>query len=146
MGVSGLVVNVTPADIDAQTTATTKVNFLNALESALKSFIEDGNITESPVWIIKELPEDFGVSRPVDDKTASERVRELLNKCEIVLHTEAESPDDEWAGKVMCDETGDNYGTSTYWIFKLSKSQFTDSNYAVVDKSGVKPTINWGFS
>ncbi|NMG05610.1 hypothetical protein [Brasilonema sp. UFV-L1] len=62
------------------------------------------------------------------------------------MKTEPEDSSDEWAGQVMYDETGEKFGTSNYWIFELSNSPFTDINVAVVDKAGIKPTLNWGFS
>ncbi|MCP4105142.1 MAG: lamin tail domain-containing protein [Desulfobacteraceae bacterium] len=146
--VSGLTIDIAPADIEAQTTPDTKVNFFDALRKAIKSFIEDGNLRESPLWILKEMSGDFGLPANADAKTAGEKVRELLNTsgCKLVLNTDPESPDDKWAGKVMCDDTGESFGTTHYWIFKLSRSPFTDINNAVVDKSGTKPAINWGFS
>jgi hypothetical protein len=146
LGVPSLVINIKSADIEALTTPETKVSFLDALRSAINSFIEDGSNSESPLWIVQELPEDYGLPNNVDAKTASEKVRELLNECELTLKTEPEDFSDEWAGKVMYEETGEKFGTSNYWIFEITKSQFTDINYAVVDKAGVKPTINWGFS
>ncbi|WP_157951102.1 hypothetical protein, partial [Cyanothece sp. BG0011] len=89
---------------------------------------------------------EYGLSDNPNAQEMNAKMKELLNDCGIKLLTDAEDPADEWAGKVMCDETGESYGTNSYWIFKLSPSQFTDINYAVVDKAGVKPTINWGFN
>jgi len=148
LGVSGLTTDIASADIEAQITPDTKVSFSDALRSAIKSFIEDGSLRESPLWILREIPGDYGLPPDADDKTAGEKVRELLNTsgCRIILNAEPESPDDEWAGKVVCDDTGENFGTTRYWIFKLSNSPFTDCNYAVIDKTGTKPPVNWGFS
>ena len=148
MDVSGLITDFASADIEDQTTPDIRVNFSDALRSAIKSFIEDGSLRESPLWILREIPGDYGLPDDADDKTAGEKVRELLNTsgCRIILNTEPESPDDEWTGKVICDDTGENFGTSGYWIFELSNSPFTDSNYAVIDKTGTKPAVNWGFS
>lgn len=146
LGVPDLVINIKSADIEALTTPETKLSFLEALRSAIESFISDGSKSESPLWIVQELPKEYGLPDNVDAPTASEKVRELLNQCELTLKTEPEDSSDEWAGQVMYDETGEKFGTSNYWIFELSKSQFTDINYAVVDKAGIKPTLNWGFS
>ena len=146
LGVPDLVIDIKSADIAALTTPETKLSFLEALRSAIESFIEDGTKSESPLWIVQELPKEYGLPDNVDAQTASEKVRELLNQCSLTLKTEPEDSSDEWAGQVMFDETGEKFGTSNYWIFELSKSQFTDINYAVVDKAGIKPTLNWGFS
>ncbi|MEL4895886.1 LamG-like jellyroll fold domain-containing protein [Crocosphaera sp. Alani8] len=146
LGVSGLTVNITETDIKQLMTPQTKVNFLDAFSAAMKSFIEDGSLSESPLYILQELPEEYGLSDSPNEQEINTKVKELLNACGVELITDAEDPADEWAGKVMCDETGESYGTNSYWIFKLSPSQFTDLNYAVVDKVGVQPTINWGFS
>ncbi|MGB5595056.1 MAG: lamin tail domain-containing protein, partial [Crocosphaera sp.] len=146
LGLSGLKVNISESDIKQLMTPQVKVSFLDAFRSAMKSFMEDGNLGESPLYILKELPGEYGLSDEPNAQEINEKMKELLNDCGIELITDAEDPTDEWAGKVMCDETGENYGTNSYWIFKLSPSQFTDMNYAVVDKAGVKPTINWGFS
>ncbi|MDJ0660789.1 MAG: lamin tail domain-containing protein [Crocosphaera sp.] len=146
LGISGLKVNISETDIKQLMTPQTKVNFLEAFRMAMKSFMEDGNLSESPLNILQELPGEYGLSDNANAQEMNEKMQELLNDCGIELLTDAEDPADEWAGKVMCDETGESYGTNSYWIFKLSPSQFTDMNYAVVDKAGVKPTINWGFS
>jgi hypothetical protein len=146
LGISGLKVNISETDIKQLMTPQTKVSFLDAFRSAMKSFMEDGNLGESPLYILQELPGDYGLSDEPNAKEINEKMKELLNDCGIELMTDAEDPADEWAGKVMCDETGETYGTNSYWIFKLSPSQFTDINYAVVDKAGVEATINWGFS
>ncbi|MDJ0843249.1 lamin tail domain-containing protein [Crocosphaera sp.] len=146
LGISGLKVNISETDIKQLMTPQTKVSFLDAFRMAMKSLMEDGNLSESPLNILQELPGEYGLSDHPNAQEMSEKMKELLNNCGIELITDAEDPADEWAGKVMCDETGESYGTNSYWIFKLSPSQFTDMNYAVVDKAGVKPTINWGFS
>lgn len=146
LGVPDLVINIKSADIEALTTPETKLSFLEALRSAIFSFISDGSKSESPLWIVQELPKEYGLPDNVDAQTASEKVRELLNQCSLTLKTEPEDSSDEWAGQVMYDETGEKFGTSNYWIFELSSSPFTDINYAVVDKAGIKPTLNWGFS
>ncbi len=148
LGVSGLTVNVDVKDIESLRTSGTEVEFPDALRRAINSFVSDGNMSESPMWMMSANPGDYGLEDGAGKAAASAKIRELLNTsgCSIILFTEAEDPSDEWAGRVMCDETGDAYGTSSYWIFKLSDSPFTDSNTAVVDKSGNKPTINWGYS
>lgn len=146
LGISDLKVNISESDIKQLMTPQVKVSFLEAFRSVMKSFMEDGNLSESPLYILQELPDEYDLSDNPNDQEMNSKIKELLNDCGIELMTDAEDPADEWAGKVMCDETGEMYGTNSYWIFKLSPSQFTDINYAVVDKAGVEPTINWGFS
>lgn len=146
LGVPDLVINIKLADIEALTTQQTKLSFFEALRSAIFSFISDGSKSESPMRIVQELPKEYGLPDNVDAPTASEKVRSLLNQCSLTLKTEPEDSSDEWAGQVMYDETGEKFGTSNYWIFELSDSPFTDINYAVVDKAGIKPALNWGFS
>lgn len=148
LGVLDLEVKIDPTDIEALTTSNTEVKFPDALRSAINSFVSDGNMSESPLWMMNENPGDYGLADGAGKAAASAKVRELLNTsgCSLTLYTDAEDPEDEWAGKVMCDETGDGYGTASYWICKLSDSPFTDSNTTVVDKTGNQPTIHWGYS
>lgn len=148
LGVPLLQVNISPGDVEALTTSETKVGFLEALRGAISCLTSDDKLKESPRWILKELPGEYGLSNKVDARTTREKLLELLNGsgCSIALITQAETVDDEWAGKVLCDETGERFGTTRYWIFVLRDSPFTDINYAVVDKTGKKPTICWGFS
>ncbi|NMG11191.1 hypothetical protein [Brasilonema sp. UFV-L1] len=78
LGVPGLVINIKLADIEALTKQQTKLSFLEALRSAIESFISDGSKSESPLWIMQELPKEYGLPDNVDAPTASEKVRELL--------------------------------------------------------------------
>ncbi len=148
LGVSGLAVNIDPEDIERLAASDSEIKFSDALRQAINSFVSDSNMSESPMWMMNASPSEYGLEDGAGKAAMSAKVRELLNTsgCSLTLFTEAEDSSDEWVGKVMCDETGDSYGTGSYWIFKLERSPFTDSNTAVVDKSGNKPTINWGYS
>ncbi|MCB9762569.1 MAG: hypothetical protein H6739_22410 [Alphaproteobacteria bacterium] len=146
-GVPDLPVPITPEEIGAMSGDEVRVPFLEALDGALTELIHSRALTESPLWILYEMPGDYGLGTPVDAQQAKARLRELLNTsgCALTLFTDPQSGADAWAGVVPLEETGERLGTSDYWIFKLKRSPFTDANLAAVHKRTGERRC-WGFS
>ena len=147
LGLSGLAVEIDAQKIEAMRAGGVAVDYPAAVEAALTCFTTDGSLSESPVWIVNELALDYGLSESADQAAVTARVKELMRLpgTSLRLYAEAEDPNDEWAGVVMCEQTGERYRTSSHWIFALTPSQFTDENTAVVDKQ-TGETVCWGFS
>eukprot|EP00921_Rhytidocystis_pertsovi_P015085 GHVQ01024126.1.p1 GENE.GHVQ01024126.1~~GHVQ01024126.1.p1 ORF type:complete len:262 (-),score=59.62 GHVQ01024126.1:1213-1998(-) len=202
----------------------TPVTFHTALRHALTSLCEDGTLRESPLWVLREIPGDYGLGSTGVERGGDEerrKVREYLDRCtiELISYDVDDGQDDtgeadgrvggDGGGKLVgnvvgedgmevgqgkgsgdvdgvngikggekgcrggredrkieCDETGECFESSRYWIFVVNPSEFTDVNYVVVDKfvdrrdlserrgpgstvemaGGRVRVLNWGFS
>lgn len=146
LNVEGLLINILSEDIDSQTDGNLVVAFEDALQQAIYSLLNDGQVDESPLWVVENLPEEYGLSGCVDMDIFKNKVRELLNEESPILRlkTELESEQSQWQGKVICHSTDEIYGTHRYWIFELVNSPFSDISYVAIDKLGEKPSCCWG--
>jgi hypothetical protein len=161
LGVPNLRHNISDADVKAQTTPQTKIDCVDAFRKALKSFIEDGNGEFSAFAEVKEAPDFFGLPDGTNDpKLISEKVREIIDsKCYIKLYAfNPQELDDDapvnnevvysfWRDMVegYAQQYNCNPNVTESWLFMLTSDTFSSNNCAIVDKAGVKPTVNWGF-
>jgi hypothetical protein len=129
-GVPYLPLTCPEREIKAQSSS--GVPFDAALESALRSFLEDDSDVESPLSLVRGEAEEKGMG-PV------ELLRRYMNQAasSLVL-VPREGPDSH-------PEHGESVVKN--WVFRLSLPQLSDHIYwAVVDRSGLKPTYNYGFN
>ncbi len=142
----GLTIDISQQDIDVQSVSSMNVSFDEALKKAVFSLLNDGSMDESPIWLLSEMPEEYGLSGDINPEVLTQHARTLINESSatLTLFTEETSSDDEWVGVVMNGSTGSKYTIKDYWIFKLVNNPFIDLNYVVVDKSGNQPTCCWG--
>jgi|GEM_PF-1111256 len=153
-GIPNLKVNISTAEIEAQITPQIKVNCVDAFRKAIKSFIEDGSGELSAFAEVKEYPSAYELPDGNNDaKLISEKVRETLNNsCSIrlVAFNSQDPEDNEYSfWKDMVEGYAKIYHCNPNlhdsWIFMLSSDKFNNYNCALVDKAGIKPTVNWGF-
>ena len=161
-GVPKLVIEADPANVEEQTTMFfCKVGFIQALQQAIQSFIEDGRNPDSPVGTIIadpgafDLPEvksktpvselvrswmgDRDAFLPYDGKTApaaSELVRSWMNEptSKIILCT----PEYRYL-----PENGERVEEN--WIFRLYVKPSRSIHWAIVGREGVKEVYNYGY-
>ncbi|MEG4274534.1 MULTISPECIES: hypothetical protein [unclassified Microcoleus] len=132
LGVPQLTVEVSPSAINEQMGSDSKVTFVDALQLAIRSFLEDGSDAESPLSLILnnvELPE--GV-----DNAATEELRSYLNKPTSTLTLL--SSESEYQA-----EHGETVDSN--WIFLLKTREFSHLHWVIIDRSGVKAPYNYGF-
>lgn len=161
-GLPQLIVEAEAAAIEAQTAIEGKISFSEALKLAIQSFLEDGRNYDSPVGAIAadppaNLPEvpdgsaavsdivsawmgDRESSLPYEPKIAlgaTELVRSWMNdpNSKIILCT----PDYQYL-----PEEGESIEDN--WIFHLVLEQTPALHWAVVNRSGIKPVYNYGYS
>lgn len=110
-----------------------KVTFENALRSALKSFMEDGTDPESPLGLIEN---GFPDKSEKEQKTI---LFDYLNRPSTSL--KLVSADTEAGYPERGEPIQEN------WLFYLSIKSYSDHlQWAIVDRSGKKPTYNYGFN
>lgn len=108
------------------------VTFLEALTSALESFLEDGTNEESPRSLVAMAPAD---RCPSDDLRA--RVVCFLNQETAYFEL--------YGSAGFAPEEGEPL--SQNWIFILRAESLSDHiQWAIVDRAGVEPTYNYGFN
>ncbi len=157
LGVPNLKHDISDADVKRQTTPQTIVSCVDAFRKALKSFMEDGT---GELSVYTETKEDYVPSGTNDPKVISDKVREIIDtKCgiELVSFTSQDEEDTEdnenyntwdyWKDMVKgySRQYNCNPNLNDSWLFLLRSKQFNVFGCAVVDKAGIKPTVNWGF-
>lgn len=158
LGVPNLKHKISDADVDRQTTPQIRVSCVEAFRKALKSFMEDGSGELSLYAETKEYEIPEGTTDP---KVISDKVREIIDttcRIELVSFTpqdEEDTEDDDnhhamwfyWRDMVAsyARQYNCNPKLNDSWLFMLRSDQFDVYGCAVVDKAGIKPTVNWGF-
>ncbi|MBW4597276.1 MAG: hypothetical protein KME46_31370 [Brasilonema angustatum HA4187-MV1] len=139
LGVTKLTVVVDFDQLKIQIRKGGKVTFIDALESAIRSFIEDGNDTQSPVGVIELEPETFDLPSDADRAKVSEAIRGYMNlpSAEItLLHKDSDFKYPPQQGESIEEN----------WIFLLSLSDLCYNWFwAIVDRKGINKTYNYGF-
>jgi hypothetical protein len=139
LGVPELTVVADADHVAAQTDLGGSVSFADALGSAIKSFLEDGdNNIETVVGLVQNDPGAYDLPEDVDVAAITEFLRELLNQpsSEVILL------DPEYR---FLPEDGETVEQN--WIFRLEMPNlFSDLMWAIVPRSGSKPAYNYGFS
>jgi len=157
LGVPNLKHRISDADVKGQTTPQTIVSCVDAFRKALKSFMEDGTGELSVYAEAKDYHLPDGTNDP---KLISDKVREIIDtKCQLQLvsftsQDEEDTEDNEnhatwyyWKNMVesYAYQYNCNPNLNDSWLFMLRSDQFSVFGCAVVDKAGIKPTVNWGF-
>jgi len=136
LGVPKLIVQASPSGVNKQMALQGKVTFIQAVKLATTNFLEDDNDPESPLALILEQPDAYGLPEGVDKAAATEFLRSHLNQptVKMLLHT----PKMGYA-----PENGETIADN--WIFQLNIDDGV-IHWAIVDRSGVKAPYNYGFS
>lgn len=110
--------------------------FLEALEAAITSFVEDGEDDQSPLGLIEADPSAYDLSDEPDHEELQNAVRDFMNAgdSQLTLIT-PESP--------LQPDGGEN--PSKFWVFLLQMPSLSEHRWwAIVDKNGRHDTYNYG--
>ncbi|WP_337867884.1 hypothetical protein [Meiothermus sp.] len=110
--------------------------FLEALEAAIRSFIEDSDDDESPLGLIEADPSAYDLSDEPDTDELQNAVKDFMNAgdSQLTLIT-PESP--------LQPDGGEN--PQKFWIFLLEMPTLSEHRWwAIVDKNGRNETYNYG--
>lgn len=110
--------------------------FLEALEAAITSFIEDGDDDQSPLGLIGADPSAYDLSDEPEPEELQNAVRDFMNAgdSQLTLIT-PESP--------LQPDGGEN--PNKYWVFLLQMPSLSEHRWwAIVDKNGCRNTYNYG--
>lgn len=110
--------------------------FLEALEAAITSFVEDGEDGQSPLGLIEADPSAYDLSDEPDHEELQNAVRDFMNAgdSQLTLIT-PESP--------VQPDGGEN--PSKFWVFLLQMPSLSEHRWwAIVDKNGRRDTYNYG--
>ncbi|RIH83598.1 hypothetical protein Mlute_02150 [Meiothermus luteus] len=110
--------------------------FLEALEAAIRSFIEDGSDEQSPLGLIEADPSAYDLSEEPDPEELQNAVRDFMNAgdSQLTLIT-PESP--------LQPDGGEN--PEKFWVFLLHMPTLSEHRWwAIVDKNGRNETYNYG--
>jgi hypothetical protein len=110
--------------------------FLEALEAAITSFVEDGEDDQSPLGLIEADPSAYDLSDEPDHEELQNAVRDFMNAgdSQLTLIT-PESP--------VQPDGGEN--PSKFWVFLLQMPSLSEHRWwAIVDKNGRHDTYNYG--
>ncbi|GIW25699.1 hypothetical protein [Meiothermus sp.] len=110
--------------------------FLEGLEAAIRSFIEDDADDESPLGLIEADPSAYDLSDEPDRDELQNAVRDFMNAgdSQLTLIT-PESP--------LQPDGGEN--PDKFWVFLLQMPTLSEHRWwAIVDKNGRNETYNYG--
>lgn len=113
-----------------------EAGFLEALEKAITSLIEDGEDPESPLGLIQTDPSAYDLSEEPELDEMQNAVRDFMNAgdAKLTLIT-PDSP--------LKPDGGENL--NKFWVFLLEMPTLSEHRWwAVVEKSGRKETYNYG--
>lgn len=110
--------------------------FLEALEAAIRSFIEDSDDDESPLGLIEADPSAYDLSDEPDTDELQNAVKDFMNagdsQLTLITPESALQPDG-----------GEN--PQKFWIFLLEMPTLSEHRWwAIVDKNGRNETYNYG--
>ena len=133
LGVPQLTVEARPAEVRAQQSPY-KVSFETALELAIRSFLEDGDNNESPIAIVANRLDLFGLPNAADAAAIREKVRQLMDdaRSSLVLLRRTQTP-----------EGGERVAGN--WIFHLRLPDDDHLYWAVVNRISMS-VYNYGFN
>jgi hypothetical protein len=113
------------------------ISFEDALKSAIQSYLTDGTKSDSPYWLIEQVPDDYGLNY---DNNSAENITQVLydylndghSTIELIT-SESKFPPEE--GEKITDN----------WVFLLKASRFSASlHWAIVPRNGNK-VYNYGY-
>jgi len=110
--------------------------FLEALEAAITSFIEDGEDDQSPLGLIKADPSAYDLSEEPECDELQNAVRDFMNAgdSQLTLIT-PESP--------LQPDGGEN--PNKFWVFLLQMPSLSQHRWwAIVEKNSRHETYNYG--
>lgn len=123
------------------------ISFEQALRNALNSFLKDGEHIESPRSLVEnvhELFRDRFENEAAWDAALTAKVREYLSENSQLAHHPLRALTDDEA---LFNRPENGETTAQNWIFQLSLRNLSDHVYwAISDRTGVKPTYNYGFN
>lgn len=140
LGLGEMTVSISEAEAERQAELGGTVGFEQALRASLESFLEDGEEPDSFLYMLNELGPLDGA--PEDPKEA---VRFFLNRPSTSLFLVPQVvTDKDKAQGVFPPENGEPVRES--WVFTARCPDLSDTlRWAVTDRSGAKPTYNYGF-
>lgn len=133
-GLVNMTIDIPEAEVEYQSAKFKNiVSFEDALRSALKSFMEDGTDSASPLGQI--FDDYYGES----EKRQKEILFEYMNRSDTYLELVSSDEGIESA------EGGES--TKENWIFYLRITSYAYTlQWAIADRSGKNPTYNYGFN
>jgi hypothetical protein len=110
--------------------------FLEALEAAICSFIEDSDDHESPLGMIEADPSAYDLSDEPDADELQNAVRDFMNAGDSQLSLiTPDSPHQPDGGE----------SPHRFWVFLLEMPTLSEHRWwAIVDKNGRNQTYNYG--
>jgi len=112
------------------------VDFEMALHLAIDSYLRNGEKTESPFWMVKEVPDDYGLDYETSDAKITQVIHSFLNDG----HSSIELMTSESRFPPENGETIDNN-----WIFLLKANRFSAAlHWAIVRRDG-QEVYNYGY-
>ena len=139
LGVTDLTVLIDFDRLEVQIRNGEKVTFLDALESGIRSFIEDGEDNQSPVGVIELEPETFDLPTEADRAKVSEAIRGYMNLPSSELTLLHQDSDSEILPK-------QEESIEENWIFYLSLPDLCYNLFwAIIDRKGTQKIYNYGF-
>ncbi len=110
--------------------------FLEALEAAICSFIEDGEDDQSPRGLIEADPSAYDLSDEPDSEELQNAVKDFMNAGDSQLSLiTPESPIQPDGGE----------DPRKFWVFLLEMPSLSEHRWwAIVDKNGHNETYNYG--
>jgi len=113
-----------------------EAGFLEALEKAINSFIEDGEDQESPLGMIEADPSAYDLSEEPQADEMQNAVKDFMNAGDATLSLI--TPDSP-----VQPDGGENLGKC--WVFLLEMPALSEHGWwAVVEKTGRRETYNYG--
>lgn len=139
----GFDIQINQTEIDAQLKTTDAISFHAALDLAISCFFTDNKNSQSPMWLMDELAEEYGLSYQADEKAKQRQIKQLMSQqggCMMLLTSDEKKG--EWSGKI--DFFGEILSIDEYWIFKIINNPFIDIVYIAVARSGNQSPLCWG--
>jgi hypothetical protein len=127
-GVPGLIVRHDPKVAAAQEKSRDRVDFLTAVERALRSLIEDppGGVDSTAATIVRDAWDEAGPNP--DDATLQRVIREHLNGKKIL--------------ELLAEDSGElpeAPGVKTHWVFAVKADFNPPGHWVVVDRTSAEP-------
>ncbi len=145
----GLVIEIDEAEVNNQSQLSHNViSFEQALSATLSSFLKDGNRMESPRDVVLNVHEIFREqfeSEAAWEEALTNRLRAYMNEGGFLRLLPLHMPTNEEDINFNLPEDGES--TKDNWIFQLSLRTLSDHVFwAVTDRTGARPTYNYGFN
>lgn len=123
--------------VEAEDVADTE-GFLDALEKAICSFVEDGDDEDSPLGLIQADPSAYDLSDEPDTDELQLAVKDFMNAGDSTLtFITPDSPTQP--------DGGENLGK--FWVFLLQMPTLSEHRWwGVVERNGRKEAYNYGIA